>query len=78
MGLVWKRLKELETPPPLHTYFVWIGYKKGKPIVDLTVHKGDKGAIQDAWLETTSAPELSQAIKDAKSDGGQPYDGPYL
>jgi hypothetical protein len=74
--MVWKRLRELEMAPPLHSYLVWIGYKKGKPVMDLTVHKGDKGDIQDAWLETTSAQQLSQAIDDAKADGGQPYKGP--
>jgi hypothetical protein len=72
MGLAWKRLKELEGAPPLHDYLVWIAYKKGKPIIDLTVHKADNGDIKDAWLETTSASQLAQSIEDAKSDGGQP------
>jgi hypothetical protein len=75
MGLVWKRFKELEMAPPLHSYLVWIAYKKGKPVIDLTLNKAGNGDIQSVWLEATSASQLAQAIEDAKADGGQTYEG---
>jgi hypothetical protein len=62
--------------PPNHNYLVWIAYKKGKPVIDLTVHKANNGDIQDVWLETTSASQLAQEIEEAKADGGQTYQGP--
>jgi hypothetical protein len=76
MGLLWKRLKVLEMAPPLHDYLVWIAYKKGKPIVELTVHTAKNGDVEDVWLEATSAPQLAQTIKDAKADGEPSYKGP--
>jgi hypothetical protein len=76
MGLIWKRCKELEMAPPLHDYLVWIAYKKGKPVIDLTLYRAANGSTQHVWREVTSASQLAQAIEDAKADGGQTYEGP--
>jgi hypothetical protein len=75
-GLVWKRFKELEMAPPNHDYKVWIAFKKGKPVIDLTLYNTNNGDIQSVWLEATSASQLAERIEDAKTDGKPAYQGP--